>query len=356
MSEKFRSYRVTGKVAESRIITSFLIQPESGDIPDFCPGEYLIFDLPCGPNGAMILRNYSISGRMGNALRVTIKREPAAPGFGPGAGSAYFHDKVKVGSLLGVAGPFGQFQLDRGSHLPVVLISGGVGLTPMVAMAHDLAKSGRRFVFLHACEDGAVHAMGAEMRALAKTCPQMTAHFCYRLPRHEDTPAHDFDSTGFLTTGRLQSLLALDDYEFYLCGPGPFMQAMYEIITDLGVRDDRIRCEFFGPAALLRPREKAGDLPPGAQRSHVESAVPIVHFAKSGRSVPWDGRFENLLEFAEEQELFPDFSCRAGTCKSCKTKVITGEIDYLFEPFERPDNGYILICCAVPKSDVTLDL
>ena len=356
MSEKFRTYHVTAKVAESSIITSFLFQPETGDSPDFCPGEYLIFELPGGPDGAMIRREYSISGREGNALRVTIKREPAAPGFGPGAGSGYFHDTVDVGSTLRVAGPFGQFVLDRQSRRPVVLLSGGVGLTPMVAMAHDLAKSGRRFVFLHACEDGAVHAMATEMRALAKTCPQLTAHFCYRLPRHYDKPGRDYDSTGFLTSGLLQSLLALDDYEFYLCGPGPFMQALYEIITDLGVRDDRIRYEFFGPATLLRRNAAAQSLPPATLLSQRDSAQPMVHFAKSGLSVAWDGQVENLLEFAEEQGLMPDFSCRSGTCESCKTKVIAGQTDYLFEPFEKPGDGHILLCCSVPRDDVTLDL
>lgn len=356
MSEKFMTYRITAKTVESSMITSFLLTPKTGPAPDFHPGEYLIFELPCGLDGTPIRREYSISGLVDGALRVTIKREPAAAGHAPGLGSAYFHDDLGVGATLRAAGPFGQFQLDRASPRHVVLLSGGVGLTPMVAMAHDLAAKGKPFTFIHACEDGAVHAMGDEMRALVKTHKAMTTHFCYRLPRHEDKPGRDYDSTGFLTAGTLQNLLPLADYDFYLCGPGPFMQALYDILQGLGVRDDRIRYEFFGPATLLRPRTTAPNLPPPTLRAEGENAAPMVHFTKSGLSVEWDPAVANLLEFAEEQGLMPDYSCRAGTCESCKTRVTAGETEYLFQPFEIPSDGSVLICCSVPKGDVTLDL
>lgn len=356
MTDKFSSYHVIAKTAESSIITSFLLRPAQGESPEFCPGEYLILELPAGPEAAMIRREYSISGRIGGDLRITVKREPAAAGYGPGAGSTYLHDQVSVGDSLRVAGPFGQFLLDRSATRPVVLLSGGVGLTPMVAMAHELAASGRRCHFIHACEDGSVHAMAQEIRDLASRAPQILPHFCYRLPRHQDRPGQDYDSTGFLSAGTLQHLLPLDDYEVYLCGPGPFMQALYAIITDLGIRDDRIRYEFFGPATLLRREVKGANLPPPALISQGDSPVAMVHFAKSGLSAPWDSGLGNLLEFAEEQGLMPDYSCRAGTCESCKTKVISGETDYLFEPFDKPPEGQILLCCSVPRGDVTLDL
>ena len=356
MSNQFRNYQVVAKVDESSIITSFLLKPEDGPVPDFCPGEYLIFELPCAENGGTVRREYSISGLVDGALRVTIKREPAAPGRAPGAGSNYFHDHVAVGKSVRVAGPFGQFRLDCDTGRHIVLLSGGVGLTPMVAMAHKLAALGRTFTFIHACEDGSVHAMGEEIRALAKVCPTMTTHFCYRLPSHEDKPGKDYDSTGFLTARTLQGLLPLDDYDFYLCGPGPFMQALYDILNQLGVRDDRIRYEFFGPATLLRPREKEQHLPPPTLLSNGDTDGPTVHFAKSGLSVVWDPKAANLLEFAEEQGLMPDFSCRAGTCESCKTKVVLGKVEYLFEPFEKPSSDYTLLCCSVPKGDLAVDL
>lgn len=355
MSNQFKNYVVVAKVTESSIITSFLLKPEDGPVPEFCPGEYLIFELPSAANGEPLRREYSISGLVDGALRVTIKREPAAPGYGPGAGSTYFHDHVSIGDQIRAAGPFGQFRLDCSTGRHVVLVSGGVGLTPMVAMARQLGSLSRTFTFIHACEDGSVHAMGDEIRALAKANPAMTTHFCYRLPRHEDRPGKDYDSTGFLTTGTIQGLLPLDEYDFYLCGPGPFMQALYDILNQLGVRDDRIRYEFFGPATLLRTRDKGTSLPP-TSLSQSDAEVPTVHFAKSGLSVAWDPHAGNLLEFAEENGLMPDFSCRAGTCESCKTRVVSGEVDYLFEPFEKPGDDHVLICCSIPKGEIMLDL
>ena len=134
------------------------------------------------------------------------------------------------------------------------------------------------------------------------------------------------------------------------------MQAIYEILIGLGVREERISYEFFGPATLLRPRKAAAHLPPAAVLDANADAGPIVHFAKSGLSIAWDPALENLLAFAEEQGLMPDHSCRAGTCESCKTKVLNGETEYLFQPFEVPTDGTVLICCSKPKGDVTLDL
>lgn len=352
---EFRTYRVTAKQPESSTITSFVLTPETGCVA-FWPGEYLLFDIPGTEGPASIRREYSISGAMGNGVRVTIKREPAAPGFGPGIGSGFFHDSIEVGSVVRAAGPFGRFRLKRDSPRRPVLISGGVGLTPLVAMARDLSAAGRPFTFIHACEDGAVHAMKDEVRAFRQADARVDIHFCYRLPRHEDRPGKDYESTGFLTAGTLQSLLPLADYDFYLCGPGAFMQAIYDILGSLGVRDERIRYEFFGPATLLKPRTK-GEKPsvPGPIADS-ETGAPIVLFARSGISVRWDPAAANLLEFAEEQGLTPDFSCRAGTCASCKTKVVSGQVAYLFQPFEKPGDGEALICCSVPAGDVTLDL
>lgn len=355
MNSTFTTYRVVEKTRESSTITSFVLVPEQGDPVPFWPGEYLVFDIP-QDNGPALRREYSISGAAAGGLRVTIKREPAAPGFGPGIGSGYFHDSVAVGTTVRAAGPFGKFRLDRASPRRPVLLSGGVGLTPLIAMAHDLNARGKPFTFIHACEDGAVHAMKDEVKSFRQDNPGVITHVCYRLPRHEDKPGRDYDSLGFLTVGTLQGLLPLDDYDFYLCGPAPFMQAVYDMLCVLGVRDERIRYEFFGAASLLRPREKDAKLPPATLTSGVVNGAPIVQFARSGLSMAWDPKANNLLEFAEEQGLMPDFSCRAGTCASCKTRVLSGEIDYLFEPFDKPERGEALICCSVPTGDITLDL
>lgn len=353
---QYKSYRVADKRAESSIITSFYLEPQDGPAPSFWPGEYLIFKIPGDKDGQPVRREYSISGVFNGKLRVTIKREPANNGYGPGVGSAYFHEVVQVGELVEAAGPFGQFRLDRDSPRHAVLLSGGVGLTPLMAMAHDLSAAKRSFTFVHACEDGAVHAMRDEITALASSASNIATHFCYRFPRHEDKPGRDYQSAGVLTAGTLQKLLPLADYDFYLCGPAPFMQSIYDILLNLGVRPDRIRYEFFGPATILKPRAGDDSLSPPDRDTVDGTDTPTVHFAKAGIAVPWDPASANLLEFAEDQGLMPDFSCRAGTCTSCLTKILSGETAYTVEPFEKPEKGYALICCAVPAGDVTLEL
>ncbi len=351
----FDRLRVTAKVRESQTITSFHLEPAAaGAWRPFVPGQFLVFKLPAPNERGFLLRNYSISSAPSRRgfYRITVKRE-SAPGAAlpDGAGSCYLHDQVAVGDILIADGPRGEFQLDRTSARPVVLLSGGVGLTPVVSMLHALtADSGRRVYFIHACDNGAVHALGEEVRSLAATRPGLTLHTCYRFPGDADTAAGRYDSKGVITRALLQSLLPLDDYDVYMCGPPPFMQAVYGELRSLGVPKPRIAYEFFGPATVL-------DL------DHADAPPPVVpapsdvsvEFRGSGRSVVWNDA-HSLLDFAESQGLEPEFSCRAGVCGTCKTALIGGEVDYFQEPLDDPGPGNVLICCCRPKGSVILDL
>lgn len=349
MTNGFTQFCVERIERESEIISSFYLRPETPLERRAIPGEYLLFDL--GEDGEAFRREYSISGVYGDCVRVTIKRETAPqPDLPDGRGSGWFHDRVKPGDRLRAAGPMGQFLLDRASDLPAVLISGGVGLTPLVAMARELGPRGHALTFIHACENGRVHAMGAEIRALAAVSPGMKTHFCYREPVPCDLPGRDYDSTGFLSRGTLEHLLPKDlRCDVYLCGPGGFMQAMYDLLCDIGVAEHHIRFEFFGPATVLRRRQKEAPTP-------AEMGGPVVVFSKSGLTVGWDAAAPNLLEFAEDQGVMVDFSCRAGSCDSCRTRVLEGEVEYLFEPFERPAAGEALLCCSRPAGNLVLDV
>ena len=247
----------------------------------------------------------------------------------------------------------------------MVLLGGGVGQTPLLAMVHALAEDGTRATtFIHACENGALHALGAEITALKKTYKLLRSYVCYANPLNSDVLGCDYQCSGFICKEILQSLLTLDDYEFYLCGPGPFMQAMYIHLQQLGIDDSRIFYEFFGPATQLKKPAgvaAAVKLPPQNKVANVnppidECSPAVITFSKSGFSIPWDPEYENLLEFAEAQDLMPDCSCRAGTCETCKTKILQGQVTYLDEPMELPEEGYALICCAIPKGNVILDL
>lgn len=358
----FRGLKVVAKIVESSLITSFKLEAADGSaLPTFRPGQFLVFKIPSRDAKGYVLRNYSLSGAPDDLshYRISVKREPSAgPGLPVGLGSNYLHDSVMVGDVLTADGPRGEFALDEVSDRSVVLLSGGVGLTPMVAMLHALAhRSDRRTLFLHSCENGDVHALRDEVNGLIGQRPGLSAHFCYRAPSAEDRIANRFDSEGFITRDVMQSLLCLDDYDFYLCGPPPFMQAMYQSLRGLGVVKDRIAYEFFGPATVLDTEVKPKPIAPtvGAPPAPADGAI-TVEFRRSGIVAEWNASAQSLLAFAEDQGLTPDFSCRAGICGTCTSRVISGDVNYFEDPLEDVAQGELLLCCSRPKTAIVLDL
>lgn len=357
----FRDLRVTAKVRESSIITSFHLAPVDPEgWRAFEPGQFLVFRIPVRGGHDFVLRNYSVScsPERKDGYRITVKREAApAEGVPDGVSSCHLHDNVEVGDVLVAEGPRGDFVLDQESTRPVVLLSGGVGLTPLVSMLHALAATERRTFFIHACDNGEVHALRNEVEALAASNPGVTAHFCYRFPTEADRVAGCFHSGGVVTRELLQSLLPLDDYDFYLCGPSPFMQAVHATLRGLGVSRERIAYEFFGPATLLEPAPERPKTPT-VSPTPVDgpSGATMVEFRKSGVTVAWDSNAESLLAFAEDQGLSPEFSCRAGICGTCKSHLVAGEVAYFEEPLDELATGEVLLCCSKPQGSVVLDL
>ena len=360
----FRPYRVVRRTVESSVITSFeLVAADGSALPGFEPGQFLTFRVDPGDEGAGT-RHYSLSGDPAStrSYRISVKREPAPPGrqdLLPGLMSGRLHDGVQVGDELVARGPEGAFVLDRSSQRPVVLLAGGVGATPLVAMAYSLAAEGtRKTWFVHATEGREAQPFGVELRGLASRSSNLTVHILYSTVAPGDVPGVHHDGEGLLGRELLQRLLPLDDYDFYLCGPTPFMQAAYGLLGSLGVPDARIRYEFFGPATVLKrpvpvpmvPDEEPRPLMP------VDPTVEIVTFAKSGRSAPWTGTSETLLDFAEAQGLSPDFSCRAGICRTCACPLLAGDVDYVTDPLDPPPDGMALLCCSRPRGSVTLGL
>jgi ferredoxin-NADP reductase len=359
MTDGFRRYRVARKTPESDVITSFALVPVDGSpVPAFVPGQFLTFNLDDGSGSGPLLRHYSLSGDPArrDAYRISVKREgppSARRDLPPGRASAFLHDRVAEGDELAARGPEGAFVLDRDSRRPVVLLSGGVGLTPLLAMAHELARAGDRPTwFIHACEERAVQAHGGEIRALAASCAGLRVHVRYRRVGATDIAGVHHDGEGFIDRAVLQALLPLDDYDVYLCGPAGFMQALYGILLDLGVREDRIRYEFFGPATVLKRAVERAQEPPAF--APVSAGQPAVTFSMSGKTSPWTGEQQTLLDFAEAQGLSPAFSCRAGICNTCQCTLVAGEVNYIVEPLDRPPPGTVLLCCAAPAGNVTV--
>lgn len=250
----FRKFRVDRKVKESEVITSFYFVPEDGEaIAPFVPGQYISLKVEIPGDEYTHIRQYSLSDAPGKPYyRISVKRED---GDGKPAGkvSNYLHNQVQEGDVLLLSAPGGDFVLDREDPRPVVLLSGGVGLTPMVSMLNALAeeKSNRSVTFVHAARNGKVHAMKEHVTEIARSHPNVKAYWCYSQPTEQDVAAKAFDKKGYVDGAWLKEILPATDAAFYFCGPVPFMQCIYAELRALGVAEANIHYEFFGPSGVL---------------------------------------------------------------------------------------------------------
>lgn len=356
----YRTFVVERKVPESETITSFYLAPEDGEaLPPFKPGQFLTFRLEIPAQDRPVTRTYTISDRPHPGYyRLSIKLEPPPArrsDVPPGVASSYFHHLVAPGARLCVKAPTGGFWLDTNEDTPVVLLSGGVGLTPMISMLNAIAaaESRRPVWFIHGARNGREHALGAHVRRLAAEHENIHSYVRYSRPEPGDVEGRDYDGVGHIDRALLERLLPPALYDFYLCGPAPFLKSLYRGLSDWGVSEGRIHYEFFGPAATLRAdsrqtRARPADQEPGTAFN--------VDFARSGVRGTWDADAGSLLEFAEARGLHPDYSCRSGICHSCMCRLIAGEVDYTLDPVDLPDPGCVLICCSRPRGDVVLDI
>ena len=356
--EGFRTFVVDRKVPESDTITSFYLSPKDDEpLPPHLPGQFLTFRLGIPGQAKPVTRTYTISDSPhAEYYRISIKRElsPAdRPELPPGLASGYFHNSVEPGTELCVRAPRGDFWLDPQGDTPVVLLSGGVGLTPMISMLNAIVAqdSKRQVWFIHGVRHGGEHAMGAHVRRMAAEHDNIHVHICYSEPRSDDVEGRDYEGPGHVTLPLLQGLLPPAAYDFYLCGPPPFMKSLFQGLLDWGVPESRIHYEFFGPATVLKETTEAT-----AEVATSSAEGQHVTFARAGVKVSWDASVESILELAEANGLRPDYSCRSGICHTCMSRLLNGEVEYTIEPADMPDPGSVLICCSRPKSGVVIDI
>lgn len=349
-----RPLRVEAVEPESATVVSIRLRAQAGDAaPAALPGQFLTLRVAPDPAGGPLMRTYSLSGpQNGREYRISVKREPH------GAASGYLHTRLRVGDVLQAGAPRGSFVLASGSR-PVILISAGVGATPVLAMLHALAtEHGERPVWwLHGARDRAEHAFRAEVAELLAVLPGAHRIVCYSRPGPDDRPGRDFDVAGRLDGAVIDAQDVPVDADFYICGPGGFMHDITAALAARGTAPTRVRSEIFGPsdasapgvvssAAAPAPHPPAGD--PGAGE--------LVSFARSNLSVPWDPSFGSLLEFAEACDVPVRWSCRTGVCHTCQTGLVSGGVDYAPEPLEPAEPGSALICCSTPGGELILDL
>jgi len=349
----FRRLTVAAITPESDSVISIRLEdPDGSPLPAARPGQYLTVRLQPDPQQRSVLRNYSMSGPPdAGYYRITVKREP------DGAASGYLHTRLAVGDQLDIAAPRGTFILDA-TGSPVLLISAGIGATPVLAMLQALAEqhSDRVIWWLHGARNRREESFAAEVRDLAATLPNVHMHVCFSRPGPDDTAGRDFDSVGRLTESVLAELDLPHDAEAYLCGPTPFMDEVSAGLAALGIGASRIHTEPFGPAPGLTP----GIAATPARAPHPPSGTPgdgpTIEFARSNLSIPWSSDYASLLELAEACDVPVRWSCRTGVCHTCETTLIAGDVGYNPDPVEPPAEGSALICCSQPRDGVVLDL
>ncbi len=264
---------------------------------------------------------------------------------------------LHVGDRLDVAAPRGTFILDR-TRAPVLLISAGIGATPVLAMLHALAeqRSDREIWWLCGARNSRDHPFAAEARTLLASLRNARSHVYYSRPGPTDLQGRDYDTAGRLTSARLAELEPPRDAHAYLCGPAPFMEEISAGLAAMGIDAAHIHTEPFGPAPGLTPGIAAASARSPHPPSGPPGNGPMIEFARSDLTVRWSSDYTSLLEFAEACDVPVRWSCRTGVCHTCETTLIAGDLGYSPDPVESPANGSALICCSQPRDDLVLDL
>jgi ferredoxin-NADP reductase/MOSC domain-containing protein YiiM len=349
----FRSLTVTAVDRESdSVISVHLADPGGAALPPPLPGQFLTLRLTAVPGAAPQLRSYSLSGPpAAGSYRVSVKREPH------GLGSQFLHARVHPGDQLEAAAPRGTFVL-RPGETPVLLISAGVGATPVLAMLHALAAGGsiRDVWWLHGARSSADEPFAAESRSLLAGLARGHRHVCFSRPGPDDVLGRDYQTQGRLSASVLTALEIPQDADAYICGPPAFMAEISTALQDLGIGRTRVRTEIFGAAPASTPGIAAtAPRPPHAPAGDPGNGAEVA-FARSGLTVRWAGSYASLLELAEACDVPVRWSCRTGVCQTCDTDVMAGNVSYAPDPVEVPADGSALICCSQPRGDVVLDL
>lgn len=348
----FRQMRVTQIRKESDSITSFVLAPIDGQpLPVFQAGQFVVLRLLVDPGKPPVLRSYSLSDLpAADHFRISIKNELN------GIGSSFLCNRAREGDLLDVSAPRGSFTL-RPSQSPVILLSAGVGATPVMSMLHSLAaeKSQREIWWIYGARNRVEHPFAEESRLLLKQLSRGREYLVYSRPAASDQVGADFDAPGHIDAALLERIGVSQSSDFYLCGPSSFLQNMRDGLRNWGVLAGNVHTEISGSEEAITPGMAQVVHTPHLPQGPPGSGPP-VSFARTGITAAWDPKFGSLLELAEACDVPVRWSCRAGVCHTCMTGLIGGSIIYNPEPLERPAPENVLVCCSQPNAGVTLDL
>ncbi|HUN61691.1 MAG TPA: MOSC and FAD-binding oxidoreductase domain-containing protein [Candidatus Sulfotelmatobacter sp.] len=348
----FRQMRVTQMQKESDSVTSLVLEPVDGAaLPVFQAGQFVVLRLQVQAEQPAILRSYSLSDLpVSDHFRISVKGESK------GVGSSFLRTQVREGTVLDVSAPRGSFTLRPGEN-SVVLLSAGVGATPVMSMLHALVaeKSKREIWWIYGARNSVDHPFAGESRSLLQQLSRGRRYVVYSRPGASDQLGLDFDASGHIDSALLEKIGVSTNSDFYLCGPPSFLENMREGLRNWGVPAKNVHTEIFGTLEGITPgMARVGHSPYVPQGP--PGPGPSVSFARSGITATWDPKYQSLLELAEACDVPVRWSCRTGVCHTCMTGLIGGSISYNPEPLERPAEGNVLVCCSQPRANVILDL
>ena len=350
----FRPLTVTAIDQESVDVLSLTMQSADGQpLPRAMPGQYVVVRLQPVAGGPPLFRSYSLSGPLSTErYRISVKIEPN------GVAGTYLREHLQVRDALDVSAPRGSFILQPGER-PLVLLSAGIGATPVLAMLYALSaeQSTRQISWFHAARDGEHHPFGAEVSRLMLTLSRGRSYVCYSRPDSRDRVGTGFDAAGHLSRSVFHEVGLPPEADIYLCGPNRFMADMKEMLPALGVKPERIHAEIFNGGESMTPGVVGGSTRAAHVLAGDTNTGPLVSFARSGIAAHWKASaYQSILELAEACDVPVRWSCRTGVCHNCESGLVSGSVVYQPEPLEKPADGNVLVCCSQPIGDVVVDL
>jgi ferredoxin-NADP reductase/MOSC domain-containing protein YiiM/ferredoxin len=350
----FRPLVVIAIDHESADVLSLTMQSQDGQpLPAALPGQYVVLRLQATAGASPLFRSYSLSGAVSTErYRISVKIEPN------GAAGMWLREHLRVGDGLDVSSPRGSFILQSGEG-PVVLLSAGIGATPVVAMLQALAasRSTRQVLWLHAARDRQHHPFAGEVQRLMPALAHGRSYVCYSKPGPADKMHEDFDAAGHLSRSVFDEIAVPRDADVYLCGPAHFMADMKEALSAFGVAPQRIHLEIFNGGESMTPGIVGATIRPPHPPADDAGTGPLVSFARSGIAAHWKASgYQSILELAEACDVPVRWSCRTGVCHNCESGLVSGAVVYAPEPLDKPAGGNLLVCCSQPAGDVVIDL
>ncbi|MBX5041221.1 2Fe-2S iron-sulfur cluster binding domain-containing protein [Rhizobium lentis] len=346
LAATWRPMTVTAIVDESATIKSFHLQPGDGaGLLPHAAGQHLPIRIKLPVGDKAVIRTYTLSVAPSDGIyRISVKRD--------GQVSQFLHDRIAVGDVIEARAPAGDFSIDARSTRPAVLLAGGVGITPLLAMLRHVVYEGLRkqrvrpVTLFYAARSKADRPFEKEIADLIGAAKGVVRLVRVLSDTTDAEEGRDFDAAGRIDMAMLTRFLPFNDYDFYLCGPAQFTQGLYDGLRALNIADDRIQAEAFGPSSLVRTGQPIPAAVSFATQPS-EKPVPVV-FTSSLKEARWTPGSGTLLELAEARGLEPEFSCREGNCGTCRTKLVKGAVAYVKQPAAKIDADEVLLCCAVP--------